>query len=313
MVLFPQVNLNHPIDGDKGWDIFTLQYTVHGPLATILEPNMAKYQELFKPLFKAKHVEFVLNNVWKEQMLNSKTLRNLKKTLNPITYRLHLYTSEMIHFVNQVILVNFLLKNLLKFLIPFQMQYYILFEVIECSWTNFIKRVKNAKALDDILSAHEDFLNEVRVGAFLDNETKTTLYLHLDIVYDSIMKLEEWQKTFYEIVYKEAEARQKFEQCIINSEKTGTFGVTTERRLERDEEQKIFEHNISTNKKSLDGIGLTYEKYVNDFLYMLTSSNDQHLQLFGTRLDFNEFYKKKDQRLKHPLTYEHMRMSGESQ
>jgi len=193
------------------------------------------------------------------------------------------------------------------------MQYYILFEVIECSWTNFIKRVKNAKALDDILSAHEDFLNEVRVGAFLDNETKTTLYLHLDIVYDSIMKLEEWQKTFYEIVYKEAEARQKFEQCIISSEKTGTFGVTTERRLERDEEQKIFEHNISTNKKSLDGIGLTYEKYVNDFLYMLTSSNDQHLQLFGTRLDFNEFYKKKDQRLKHPLTYEHMRMSGESQ
>lgn len=192
------------------------------------------------------------------------------------------------------------------------MQYYILFEVIECSWTNFIKRVKNAKALDDILSAHEDFLNEVRVGAFLDNETKTTLYLHLDIVYDSIMKLEEWQKTFYEIVYKEAEARQMFEQCIISSEKTGTFGVTTERRLERDEEQKIFEHNISTNKKSLDGIGLTYEKYVNDFLYMLTSSNDQHLQLFGTRLDFNEFYKKKDQRLKHPLTYEHMRMSGES-
>lgn len=96
------VKLVHAIDGDKGWDIFTLQYTVHGPLATILEPNMGKYQELFKPLWKAKHVEFVLNNIWKEQMLNSKTLRSLTKTLNPVTYRLHLYTSEMIHFVNQV-------------------------------------------------------------------------------------------------------------------------------------------------------------------------------------------------------------------
>jgi gamma-tubulin complex component 3 len=96
------VKLVHAIDGDKGWDIFTLQYTVHGPLATILEPNMGKYQELFKPLWKAKHVEFVLNNIWKEQMLNSKTLRSLKKTLDPVTYRLHLYTSEMIHFVNQV-------------------------------------------------------------------------------------------------------------------------------------------------------------------------------------------------------------------
>lgn len=97
------MNLNHPIDGDKGWNIFTLQYTIHGPLATILEPNMTKYQELFKPLFKAKHIEFILNNVWKELMLNSKTLRNLKKILNPVTYRLHLYTSGMIHFVNQVI------------------------------------------------------------------------------------------------------------------------------------------------------------------------------------------------------------------
>lgn len=190
------------------------------------------------------------------------------------------------------------------------MQYYILFEVIECSWTQFIKRVQNAKALDDILSAHEDFLNLVRVGAFLDNETKSTLYLHLDIVYDSIMKLETWQKTFYEIAYKEADARRKFEERIISSEKAGTYGVTTEMRLERDEEQKIFEQNISTFKKSLDTIGQTYEKYVYEFLLKLTSSKDQNLQLFGTRLDFNEYYKKRDQRLKHPLTYEHMRLSG---
>lgn len=75
---------------------------------------MAKYQELFKPLFKAKHVEFVLNNIWKEQMLNSKTLRNLKKTLNSVTYRLHLYTSEMIHFVNQVIVVGWFLNCVLN-------------------------------------------------------------------------------------------------------------------------------------------------------------------------------------------------------
>lgn len=96
------VKLVHAIDGDKGWDIFTLQYTFNGPLSTILEPNMGKYQELFKPLWKAKHVEFILNNIWKEQMLNSKTLQSLTKSLNPVTYRLHLYTSEMIHFVSQV-------------------------------------------------------------------------------------------------------------------------------------------------------------------------------------------------------------------
>lgn len=190
------------------------------------------------------------------------------------------------------------------------MQYYTLFEVIECSWSNFTKRVQNASALDDILAAHEDFLNEVRVGTFLDSKTKDTLYLHLDIVYDSIMKLEEWQRTFYDISYKERLDRKKFEEFIVQSEKSGTYGVTTEKRLERDQEQKMFEQSISTLKKTLDGIGQSYEKSVNGFLFMLNSSKDQNLQLFGTRLDFNEYYKNRDQRLKKPLTYEHMRLSG---
>lgn len=285
------VKLVHAIDGDRGWDIFTLQYTVHGPLATILELNMGKYQELFKPLWKAKHTEFVLDNIWKDQMLNAKRLGGFWRELSPITYRLHAYTSEMIHFIHQ-------------------MQYYILFEVIECSWVAFIKRVQSAKALDDILEAHEQFLNSVRVGIFLDNETKQTLYLHLDIIYDSIMKLEGWQQLFYVVVFNEFEERKKFENEIVKSEKSGAYGVTTEKRLERDEAHKQFEHTVSSMKKTMDGIGNSYEKYVNDFLLMLTSSKDPNLQRFGIRLDFNEFYKKRDQRLKHPLTYEHMRMSG---
>lgn len=190
------------------------------------------------------------------------------------------------------------------------MQYYTLFEVIECSWSNFTKRVQSAKALDDILQAHGDFLNEVRVGTFLDSKTKDTLYLHLDIVYDSIMKLEEWQRTFYDIACKECSDRKKFEDFIVESEKSGTYGVTTEKRLERDQEQKMFEQSISTLKKTLDEIGQSYEKSVNAFLLMLNSSKDQNLQLFGTRLDFNEYYKNRDKRLKKPLTYEHMRLSG---
>lgn len=285
------VKLVHAIDGDRGWDIFTLQYTVHGPLSTILELNMGKYQELFKPLWKAKHTEFVLDNIWKDQMLNAKRLGSYWQEYTPVTYRLHAYTSEMIHFIHQ-------------------MQYYILFEVIECSWVAFIKRVQSAKALDDILEAHEQFLNAVRVGTFLDNETKQTLYLHLDIIYDSIMKLEDWQQTFYQVIFKEMEERKAFERDIVESEKTGAYGVTTEKRLDRDEHQKEFEQKMGNLRKTLDGVGGSYEKYVNDFLLMLTSSADPNLQRFGIRLDFNEFYKKRDQRLKHTLTYEHMRMSG---
>lgn len=285
------VKLVHAISGDRGWDIFTLQYTVHGPLSTILELNMGRYRELFKPLWKAKHTEFVLDNIWKDQMLNAKRLGTFGKEVAPISYKLHFYTSEMIHFIHQ-------------------MQYYILFEVIECSWVAFIKRVQTSKTLDTILEAHENFLNQVRVGIFLDNETKQTLYLHLDIIYDSIMKLEEWQVDYYEQVFAELDERNLFEKEIAASETAGSYGVTTEKRLERDGSCKDFEQKLGGLRKELNGIGGSYEKYVNDFLLMLTSSKDPNLQRFGIRLDFNEFYKKRDQRLKHPLTYEHMRMSG---
>lgn len=162
------VKLIFPLSGDKGWDIFTLKYTVEGPLATILERSMVRYQELFKPLWRAKQVEFVLSNIYKEKMLNSKLLRNLEKTLNPVTYRLHLYTSEMIHFINQI-------------------QYYILVEVIECSWSTFNQRVLEAQALDDILEAHMQFLETVKCGIYLNNGTSKNLYLNLQVVYDSIM------------------------------------------------------------------------------------------------------------------------------
>lgn len=278
-------------DGDRGWDIFTLQYTVDGPLATILELNMGKYQELFKPLWKAKHTEFILDNIWKEQLLEAKRLAKLWPEITPIFYRLHSISAEMIHFVHQ-------------------MQYYILFEVIECSWVNFIKKVQSAKALDDILDAHEVFLSTVRVGCFLDHETKQTLFIHLDIIYNSIMRLETWQKEFYEVLNREADSIHEYEKKIIDSASHGTYGVTNEERLNRDQAKKLFESSVNMSRKQLDEIGNCCANYVNDFLLMLASSKDQNLTGFGSRLDFNEFYKRKDQRLKQTLTYEHMRLSG---
>lgn len=62
-----------PYPGDCGWDVISLQYTVRGPLATMLEPAMPTYKALFKPLWRIKHMEFVLSTkIWKLQMGNAK-------------------------------------------------------------------------------------------------------------------------------------------------------------------------------------------------------------------------------------------------
>jgi len=61
--------------------------------------------------------------------------RALSSEIGKATYRLNLFTAEIMHFVHQ-------------------MQYYVLFEVIECSWVELQKRVQQATALGDILDAH---------------------------------------------------------------------------------------------------------------------------------------------------------------
>lgn len=285
------VRLLHPYDGDTGWDILSLQYTVRGPLATMLDPSMDNYQILFKPLWRMKHIEFLLSSkIWKDQMCNAKPLRTLKTQLNPIMYRLHLFTSEMIHFIHQ-------------------MQYYILFEVIECSWAEFQEKIQQAKTLDDILHAHDEFLTTIKSGAFLDSKSEA-LSAQMEEVYLGITRLEVWQDKFFEICFKELEAMKNFEQAIRESEKIGKFGVNAEQQLQRDEEHKIFEQNLISCQKNLEKIGFDYEVTVRQFLLELNSNDDHNLQLFGIRLDFNEYYKKRDKRLNKPLTFESMRVSS---
>ncbi|XP_073830079.1 gamma-tubulin complex component 3 isoform X2 [Musca autumnalis] len=285
------VRLMSPCDGDIGWDILSLQYTVRGPLATMLEPSMRIYQVLFKPLWRMKHMEFVLSSkIWKDQKCNSKPLRPMAAELDKVLYRLHLFTSEMIHFIHQ-------------------MQYYILFEVIECSWAELQEKVQNAKALDDILNAHDEFLSTIKCGAFLDSNSGDLCH-NMETVYEAIVRLEVWQDKFYELCFRELNSRKEFDKDVLESEKMGKFGVTAEKKLERDQEHKIFEQTLSSYHKSLENIGGDYETAVRCFLLALNSNNDHNLQLFGIRLDFNEYYKKRDQRLGVPLTFEHMRMSN---
>ncbi|XP_016993088.2 gamma-tubulin complex component 3 [Drosophila takahashii] len=284
------VIVQRPFIGDIGWDIISLQYIVQGPLATMLEPTMPTYKLLFKPLWRMKHMEFVLSmKIWKEQMGNAKSLRPMNAEIGKASHRLNLFTSEIMHFIHQ-------------------MQYYVLFEVIECNWVELQTKMQQATALDDILDAHEKFLQTIKVGCFVTN--KTDVEHPLETVYENIISLENWQSNFYAECFQELNARQELAKEVARSEQQGVFGLTNELKLQRDQESKIFAEKVDTAYRGLEVIAYNYEKAVSSFLMALNSSHDPNLQLFGTRLDFNEYYKNRDTNLSKPLTFEHMRMSN---
>lgn len=55
-------------DRDLGWDVFCLDYKVHGPIGTVLtEDDMIRYNQLFNALWRFKRIEMILSTLWKDQ------------------------------------------------------------------------------------------------------------------------------------------------------------------------------------------------------------------------------------------------------
>ncbi|XP_071440616.1 gamma-tubulin complex component 3-like [Hetaerina americana] len=270
--------------GDIGWDVFSLDYHVDGPIGAIFTPKeITTYLMLFNTLWRAKRMEWILSCMWKRQVTSVKMLRKLPE-LRPIQQQMHLLISEMVHFVHQ-------------------MQYYILFEVLECSWSVLMPQIQQAEALDDIINAHSAFLQTVAKRTLLNSDTKDLL-TQLRAVYDLILQLRGHEDVLHERAFEELAAKDPRVK-----EKVVAAGPEAEK--DWDSKRKDFTSRfLPTARAQLKILAQSYQDVVKRFLLSLASQPDVSLQLLSSRLDFNEHYKKRDSRLIATLTYQHRRMTA---
>lgn len=93
--------------GDSGWEVFSLDYHVDGPLKTVFNKQaMHAYHRLFTFLWRLKRVEHVITLTWKQRIDCS----HLRMDCQSLVHKYRLLWTEMTHFI-------------------YQLQYYILFEV----------------------------------------------------------------------------------------------------------------------------------------------------------------------------------------
>ncbi|GLG92787.1 Gamma-tubulin complex component 3, partial [Gryllus bimaculatus] len=275
--------------GDIGWDVFTLDYHFSGPISTIFVPNASSYLMLFSTLWRAKRSEYVLTGSWKRQTTAMRMLRKLPE-LAPVLQRTHLLTAEMIHLVQQ-------------------MQYYMLFEVLECSWHEMLGKLGQAESLDDILKAHMQFLDKTKAGALLDNESKR-LAARLRVVHSLVLSLEKIETDLHNHALQELAARNAHENTIEARGDAGEFGTDTaeEQAYEkaRADFKKKYVRDVLTK---LTILATDYQEQVKNFLLELADHPNNNLQLLSFRLDFNDHYKRREPRLVAPYTYQHRRLS----
>jgi len=131
--------------GDIGWECFTLEYKIDAPVNVVVtEWANRQYLKTFNFLWSIKRVEFALASTWRKCMTGSrgvlqtgehKVVQTWKSTRGVL--------AEMVHFVGQL-------------------QYYILFEVIESSWTELQSNIRKEDCtLDDLITAHTKYLTSI--------------------------------------------------------------------------------------------------------------------------------------------------------
>ena len=131
--------------GDIGWDCFTLEYKIDAPVDVVVtEWGNRQYLKVFNFLWRIKRVEFGLLSTWRKCMTGSRGVLQSNDPTVAHTWKSTRGTlAEMIHFVGQL-------------------QYYILFEVIESSWGELQSRIqKEDCTLDDLIKAHTTYLNDI--------------------------------------------------------------------------------------------------------------------------------------------------------
>ena len=70
-----------------------------------------------------------------------------------------------------------------------QVQYYINFEILECSWAVLVERIEKAKDLDELINAHLDFLTQLANGCLLADHLWDNLKA-LRSIFDQIVRFE---------------------------------------------------------------------------------------------------------------------------
>nr|XP_051697641.1 gamma-tubulin complex component 3 isoform X1 [Oryctolagus cuniculus] len=264
--------------GDTGWDVFSLDYHVDGPIATVFTREcMSHYLRVFNFLWRAKRMEYILTDIRKGHMCNAKLLRALPE-FSGVLHQCHILASEMVHFIHQ-------------------MQYYITFEVLECSWDELWNKVQRAQDLDHIIAAHEVFLDTIISRCLLDADSRVLLN-QLRAVFDQIIELQNAQDAIYRAALEELQRRLQFEEKKQQREAEGQWGVTAAEEDEENKRIREFQESIPKMCSQLRILTHFYQGIVQQFLVSLTTSSDESLRFLSFRLDFNEHYKAREPRLR---------------
>lgn len=243
------------------WDVFTLDYTLPDPLVAIVPAStMAGYKKMFTFLFALRRVEYLLNLTWRQSAalqhaLHTSAQYNAIKVQTSPAYsaavillrQIAMTRQAMMHFVN----------NLKSFL---------MFEVLEGGWKNLVGEIDAAETLDEVIEAHERYLQGILRKSLLENVSDKLgeqVEELLGLANDFCTYQQELFGEALEAVDRTTEKRRQAEQRL----KQGDWGFHSE--TEVSEEETFFGLSDETKLEELSRLSLSFHDSVIELLKAL--------------------------------------------
>ena len=303
--------------GEIGWDVFTLEYKIDAPVDVVITPWANKqYLVVFNFLWRIKRVEFALTTTWRRCMTGARgVLADVDDKLGRDWKIARCCIAEMIHFVNQL-------------------QYYILFEVIEASWDQLQATIaKQDCTLDDLINAHTKYLQAIThkglLGSSRSSGTKTreeSFTSQLHYILKGMLAYKDAVDGLYSFSVAEFSRRQQMAANIGTRTAQGKWGVPekdeedpdtptpTERKSDildrnrlasrRETESPVpssalmgtDDHILPSLRIRLSDLANDFKNRVNTLLGDLMVQPDVNMKFLGVVMNFNEVYQPKRRR-----------------
>ncbi|XP_060951053.1 gamma-tubulin complex component 2-like [Limanda limanda] len=261
------INADSTETGLSGLEAFSFDYIVKWPLSLIINRKaLTKYQMLFRHIFYCKHVERLLCNVW----ISNKDFRK---------YTLHSAKWFSTAFALRQRMLNFV-QNI---------EYYMMFEVMEPTWHIMETNLKTASNIDDVLCHHTSFLDNCLKDCMLTNPELLRIFsklMSVCVMFTNCMQ----RFTQLERLSMERESRDRPPTQSPPAEEAEKKRVTT----------KLLAEHVDTLQSDA-GFEATIREFDSNFSTLLLNLLDK-LSIYSTndcehsmisiiyRLDFNGFY-----------------------
>lgn len=292
--------------GEIGWDCFTLEYKISAPCDVVITQwASTQYLKVFNLLWRIKRVEFSLNASYRRCMTGARgVLRSVDEKLGSDWKRARCVVAEMVHFVNQL-------------------QYYILFEVIEASWEQLQTAMqKPDSTLDDLIEAHTKYINSITHKGLLGQQKHATtghredsFLAQLHYILKCMLGYRDVIDGLYSFSVAEFTRKQQFEAKVEQRTAAGRWGITEKDlesshastpmagpgrgSLEEETQSPVLlpagagddKTLLASLRGRLLNLSAEFRSRVNVLLYDLAHQPDVDMRFLGVVMNFNEVYK----------------------